>query len=148
MMVRCKPNIVVLLFCWTLLLSTAAAFSEQEGIVIIANKDVSAEKLTEDAIRKIFLGDILNWDNNEVIMVVLSGDDTIHNQFIAKYIKRTPVQFQNVWRRNLFTGKGALPPKFNNIDDLIKHVATTKGAIGYAPADAKLTSDVKIIGKE
>lgn len=147
-MVRCKPNIVVLLFCWTVLLSNNAAFSEQKQIVIIANKDVPTEKLTEDTLQKIFLGGIRNWNNNEVIMVVLSGDETIHNQFIAKYIKRTALQFQYVWRRNLFTGKGALPPKFKNIDDLIKHVATTKGAISYAPTDAKLTSDVKIIGKE
>ena len=139
---------IIIVCCWAILPFSPLNALAEEAVVVIANKDVPSEKLTPDKIKKIFLGEVMNWENNEVITVVLLGDETVHKEFIHKYIKRTPAQFLNVWRRNLFTGKGAMPTQMDNIDDLIKYVANTKGAIGYVPADANLTGNVKIIDQK
>jgi len=116
-------------------------------VVVIANKDVPSDKLGQDTIKKIFLGNIINWDNNEVIMVVLSGDNEIHDAFLKKYIKRTSSQFQNVWRQNLFTGKGAMSTKMKTDDEIVDYIAKTKGSIGYVSSEINLPGDVKPIDK-
>lgn len=136
------------LFLFYIVIFGFNAVAWADEIVVIANKDVPTEHLTAEAIKKIFLGDTINWEANEGIVVVLLRDETVHKAFIKQYIKRTPTQFENVWRRNLFTGKGARSVRINNMDDLIQFVATTKGAIGYIPADANLPDDVKKISIE
>ncbi|MBU0995790.1 MAG: substrate-binding domain-containing protein [Proteobacteria bacterium] len=148
MIFRWKSKGDILLFCLAIMLFTAFDVLGEAQIAIIANKDVPADHLTPEAIKKIFLGDTTNWNANEGIIVVLSKDETVQGAFIKQYIKRTPYQFENVWRRNLFTGKGARSIRISNMEDLIQFVATTKGAIGYVPADTNLPSNVKIIGKE
>ena len=143
-----KSKGYVLLFCLAIMLFIAFDVSAEVPIAIIANKDVPTDHLTAEAIKKIFLGDTINWEANEGIIVVLLRDETIHKAFIKQYIKRTPTQFENVWRRNLFTGKGARSKRVDSIDDLIQYVATTKSAIGYIPADTSLPDDVKKISIE
>lgn len=123
--------------------STAAA----QDVVVIANKDAPSDILEPDAIKKIFLGDIINWENNDVIMVALLEEKEIHEAFLKKYIKRTSSQFENVWRRNLFTGKGAMSMKLKSADEIVGYVQKTKGAIGYVPSETTLPADVKVVGK-
>lgn len=130
-----------------ILMCGAVGAADALDVVIIANKEVPTATLDPDAIKKIFLGDIVNWDNNEVIMVVVTDEKEIHETFLKKYIKRTESQFGNVWRRNLFTGKGAMSKKVGSNAEMVEYVAKTKGAVGYVSSDVQLPADVKIVGQ-
>lgn len=116
-------------------------------VLIIANPSVASEPLDSVTIKEIFLGDIVKWENNERIIVVISGKPEMHKAFLKKYIKRTETQFQNVWRRNMYSGKGMLPIKVGSIDGLVEYVSKTNGAIGYISSDRPPPNSVKILSK-
>ena len=140
-------SVSMLCLVWCIVMSGADSTANAAEVFVIANKEIPAESLDPDAIKKIFLGDVVNWDNNEVIMVVVTKEKEIHEAFLKKYIKRTESQFANVWRRNLFTGKGAMSKKVESGAEMVEYVAKTKGAIGYAASDTPLPADVKIVGQ-
>lgn len=116
-------------------------------IVMIANTSVPAENLDHDAIKNIFLGKTVQWKNNEMITIVVSEKSDIHENFLEKFVKRTKNQFNTAWRQNLFTGTGKQPEKVDSIDELVKLVSKTPGAVGYASSDTPLPGDVKIIAR-
>lgn len=116
-------------------------------VMIIANPSVPASSLDPDAIKNIFLGKTAKWDNNDMVTIVVSEQSDVHKDFLDKYIKRTENQFSNVWRQNLFTGKGKQPVKVTSIDELVDYVSKTKGAIGYISSDATLPAEVKVLAK-
>ena len=114
-------------------------------VLVIVNKSVPADTLDQNAIKNIFLGKTSKWDNNDrITLVILEGAD-VHEDFLEKYIKRTANQFANVWRQNMFTGKGKQPYKAESMEDLVHYVSNTKGAIGYASAEVTLPANVKIL---
>lgn len=125
--------------------ATAAAFAGD--VLIIANTGVSEKNLSPDKIKGIFLGDIPKWGNNEMITLVVCDVEDMHRDFLQKYLKRTESQFRNVWRQNLFTGKGKQPIRTNSVDELIKSVSQISGAIGYIPSGKTLPSEVKVISQ-
>lgn len=116
-------------------------------VLIIANPSVPAEKLDPDEIKNIFLGKTAKWENNDMIMIVVFQDTDVHKNFLLKYIKRTENQFENVWRQNLFTGKGTQPVKVQSVDELVEYVSKTKGAIGYIDSDVKPSGEIKVLAK-
>lgn len=116
-------------------------------IMIIANPSVPAESIDPESIKNIFLGKIAKWENNERVTIVVSKNSEVHKKFLDQYIKRTRSQFSNVWRQNLFTGKGKQPVKVNSMEKLVDYVSNTKGAIGYISSDATLPADVKVLAK-
>lgn len=128
-------------------LSGSAADLFAGEVMIIANPSVSAESLDPDAVKNIFLGKTAKWDNNDMVTIVVSENATIHKEFLEKYIKRTENQFTNVWRQNLFTGKGTQPVKVKTIEELVEYVAKTPGAVGYISSDMTLPPSVKVIAK-
>jgi ABC-type phosphate transport system substrate-binding protein len=140
-----KTMTAACLVYWASVFGTAYALAGE--VLIIANPSVPAEKLDPDEIKNIFLGKTAKWGNNDMVMVVVSQDADVHKNFLQKYIKRTENQFENVWRQNLFTGKGTLPVKVKSVDELVDYVSKTKGAIGYISSDVKPSSEIKILAK-
>ncbi len=107
-------------------------------IIIIANPDVPTNVLYKKDIKKIFLGKMGKWQNNDKIIPVVLKDESMHKLFLKEYIKRTPSQFKMVWKRAMFTGKGKPPKKFKTEKDMIEYIAKTKGAIGYVTSGTSI----------
>lgn len=134
------------LVCWASVFGNAA-YALAGEVLIIANPSVPADKLDSDEIKNIFLGKTAKWGNNDMVTVVVSKDSEVHISFLKKYIKRTENQFNNVWRQNLFTGKGKQPVKVESIEELVDYVSKTKGAIGYISSDVKTSGEIKVLSK-
>lgn len=115
-----------------------------EDIVIIANKDVMQDTLTQEDIVNAFLGKKTKWDNQIPLTVVLNRSEDAHLILLKKYIRRTPSQFKNVWRRLVFTGEGKYPISYPNSSQVVQHVAKKSGAISYVSI-GDVTDEVKII---
>jgi ABC-type phosphate transport system substrate-binding protein len=113
-------------------------------VLIISNKSVSAESLTSDDVKKIFVGKKTRWDDNKKINFVILENDGIHKDFLREYVKRTPAQYRRFWKKQVFTGKGRRPISFKVEKDMIEYVANTSGAIGYVSTTAS-TDDVKVL---
>lgn len=138
---------ITLLVLLGMLISGSIKEADAGEVMIIANPSVPAENLGPDAIKNIFLGKTAKWDNNDMVTVVVSENGEIHKVFLEKYIKRTENQFTNVWRQNLFTGKGTQPIKAKSIEELVDYVSKNQGAIGYISTDVTLPANIKVLAK-
>lgn len=137
---------------WVLMVSGVFIFGDltdgsADDVMIIANQSVLQENLEPDVVKNIFLGKIIKWENGDRISVVMYQNSEIHNKFLKKYIRRTAFQFENVWRRNVFTGKGQIPIRRKSPEEILAYVSKKKGTVGYISSDVKLPADVKVLAK-
>jgi ABC-type phosphate transport system substrate-binding protein len=112
---------------------SSAAYAED--IIIIANKDVPDSTLTQDEIKKIFLGRMVHWSDNSRIHAATVRDEGIHEKFLKQYLEKTEAKWKIYWKRMVFTGRGVPPKSINTEAELIAYVAETKGALGYISSD-------------
>jgi ABC-type phosphate transport system substrate-binding protein len=141
-----RYRILMLFFCSIVCCGVPVNVISSE-VLIIANPSVPANSLGPKEIKNLFLGKTTQWENHETVTIVVSKDINVHKSFLDRFIKRTDAQFKNVWRQNLFTGKGKQPVKVETSEELLKYVSETKGAIGYIFNDASIPEDVKVLVK-
>ena len=72
-----------------------------------------------------------------MVLVILEGGDA-HDKFVKKFAGKTAKQFQNFWRKMVFSGKGKMPQAFASEADLAAFVAGNPGAIGYVAKGAAI----------
>jgi ABC-type phosphate transport system substrate-binding protein len=112
-------------------------------VLIIANPDTPVSSLKKKEIKDIFTGKMTRWNSSGKIIIATLKDSELHREFLRQYVKKTPSQFKNYWRRKVFTGEGRLPKIFKTEAGLIDFVASTKGAVGYISSTTR--KPVKII---
>ena len=116
-------------------------------IVIVANKNIPENSLSTEDIKNIFLGKKKKWNDNSPIIVVLNNSKPVHHDLLNQYIRRTPSQFKNTWRRLVFSGGGRYPRTFSEDTEVIDFVSSFDGAVSYI--DIRHVNDsVKIIQPE
>lgn len=102
-------------------------------MVVIANPATPLSSLKKREVRDIFTGKKTRWKKGSAkIIIAVLEDSDLHRRFLRRYVKKTPSQFRNFWRKKVFTGEGKSPKTFKRETDLIKFVAKTKGAVGYS----------------
>ena len=108
-----------------------------EGVVVIANESVPVDSLSAPALKDLYLGKTMYWEGGQaVVIVVLPADQT--DAALNEVSGMNASQFKTFWQRLVFSGHGQLPKKAGDTASLVALVASTKGAIGLAPADAAL----------
>ncbi|MEZ4526470.1 MAG: hypothetical protein R2941_11175 [Desulfobacterales bacterium] len=104
-----------------------------EEILIIGSKDIPADAVSRDEIRNIFLGEKVKWDSGEKINFVLLMTE-VHEAFLKQYMGSTAAQYQNYWKKMIFTGKAKSPKSFSSPEKVIEYVTNTGGIIAYIPS--------------
>ncbi len=138
---------LIIIFIMLLLFrnSGAAQYVYADGIIFVANASVPVDSLTHTEIKNIYMGKIKLWENGDKIILAYSSKESSQKLFLKKYLKKTPSQFVNYWRNLMFTGKASSIPKgITDEDELIKYIATQKGAIGYV-SSVEQTDGIKTI---
>ena len=135
-----SPFLVILfLFTWS---------SEASGdLIFIANKSVPEDSVSTKDLKNIFIGKKKKWQDNSTITIAINNTESIHMELLHKYVRRSPAQFRNIWKRMVFTGEGKFPKSFSSSEKVIEFVASKTGAIGYIDAD-QVNDTVKIIKPE
>jgi ABC-type phosphate transport system substrate-binding protein len=104
--------------------------------IAIVKADHPTDTISKKDLKKILLGKTKKWDDgSKVVLVILEGGDA-HDKFVKKFAGKTAKQFQNFWRKMVFSGKGKMPQTFASEADLAAFVAANPGAIGYVAAGA------------
>lgn len=114
------------------------------GVVVIGNASVPTSALSRQDISNIFLGNKTAWDDGGKITFVIQKDSAGHEIFLKEFIGKTPSQFANYWKKQVFTGKGSSPQSLDSDQEMIKFVGETKGAVGYVSSGVGL-NNVKTI---
>jgi hypothetical protein len=100
---------------------------------IISHPDMAATELTRSEAVLFFTRRLGNWvDGQQVKVFVLADDDPLHQAFAKKILGLFPYQLRRTWDRQLFSGTGQAPIQVANEAEMIRRVATTPGALGYA----------------
>ena len=127
---RCLFAAVLLLFVST---SVMAA-----GLKVIANPSVSANSISADDLRDVFLEEKSALSDGSRVAPVLAKGGPAHESFVKQYLGKTNDTLQTYYRSLVFTGKGSMPKMLNSDAEMVSYIARTKGAIGYVSADANL----------
>ncbi len=124
-----------------------ATFFVFADVLIITNPETGISSLEKKEVKDIFTGKKTLLEGKKKIVIAVLEDSEVHRKFLRKFIKKTPSQFRNFWRRKVFTGEGKSPKTFKSEAGLIAFVAGTKGAIGYISTPTDKPVKVIAIGR-
>ena len=116
------------LILWLVFFSCPHALAAEEMVAIVTHPTVT-DSLNKDEIKQIFLGKKTQWNDNSGITFVLLDDDELLTAFLKAYIGKTPDQFKNYWKKQVFTGKGKMPKVYQTSAELIKFLVENQGSI-------------------
>ena len=111
-------------------------------IEIIANHSVKVTEISESEARDVFLGESVSVGGSRVVPVVLQKGAA--QEGFLRLMGRTESAVQATWRKQVFTGKGAMPRAFDSEEALLAYVSATPGAIGYV-SPGKAGAGVKVL---
>lgn len=128
------------------LLLLGAAFAATPAVAadiqMIANNSVTGDVSAAD-VKEIFLGAKDSVSGTAVVPVLASGGPT-HEAFLKAYVGKSDQALRNHFKSLVFTGKGSMPKSFGSDAEVIRYVASTKGAIGYVSGAADLAGVKKL----
>ncbi len=126
-----------------LLMSTPCRLADAADIVV--HPDVSQHEITLNTARLLFTMRLLRWpDDAKVRVFVLPDEHELHREFSKRSLDLYPRQLRRVWDRHLFAGSGAVPLEVDTVEEMLRRVAQTPGAIGYVP-DGFATEAVRVL---
>jgi hypothetical protein len=120
----------------------AAAPASAADVQVIANASIAGDLSAAD-VKEIFLGTKDSVGGTAVVPVLASTGPT-HDAFLKAYVGKSDQALRNHFKGLVFTGKGSMPKSFASDAEVVKYVASTKGAIGYVSGGAELAGVKKI----
>jgi hypothetical protein len=132
-------RLVTMLF---LAAAIAAAPVSAADVQVIAHTSVAGDLSAAD-VKEIFLGAKDSVGGTAVVPVLASAGPT-HEAFLKAYVGKSDQALRNHFKSLVFTGKGAMPKSFASDAEVVKYVASTRGAIGYVSGGAELAGVKKV----
>ena len=120
------------------------ATADATDFVVIANPAVTASTLTRAELKAIFLGQKVKWDNKKYIRIAILESGLAYVSFLQNMVGKTPSQFDQHWMKQVYTGRGSVPPSFIEEHQVVEYVSRQPQAIGFV-SPASVTGAVKII---
>lgn len=119
----------------------------QADIMVVVHPDNPLMSLSEENIRRIFLGRMRMFPNSSqgIETVDQNEQQEVFIDFYHAIAHLTPAKLKRQRASYLFSGKGRLPHVLDSDDAVIKYVAKTPEAIGYISQE-KVDSFVKVVG--
>lgn len=114
------------------------------GLVVVANKSVSASSLSIEEVKNIFLAKKTQWRDGSKIQFVALKKGAVQDDFLRSYLQKTKSQYNRYFRTLVFTGKGKAPRTFSTEAEVVRYVSSNAGAIGYVSSEPN-TRSAKVI---
>lgn len=106
-----------------------------DSLLVIAHASLRGDV---DTLRRLYTGRTIEIDGQPAIPVHLSAANAVRRRFFAAVLGQSEEDYQAYWTVRRYVGKGAPPREFATPAELVEHVRTTPGAVGYIdPADLK-----------
>ena len=110
--------------------------SPADSVKIIANSSVTADTISEDELKLVFLEERISLTDGTHVEPVLMKEGAVDEAFLQQYLGLTEDDLQIYYRTLLFTGRGSMPKVLQSDAEVVAYVARTRGAIGYVSANA------------
>ncbi|PAJ75489.1 hypothetical protein CJF42_04960 [Pseudoalteromonas sp. NBT06-2] len=121
----------------------------QDHIWVITQKLDKDFTLSKQQVRQIYLG--INIDFTDEVTssaITLSRKNQVRSQFNAQVIGLTESRIQSYWAHMRFSSRNKPPKEYDSVSSLLEHIKTTKGSIGYVPAQTVLPESIVVIYPE
>ncbi|MBU0996043.1 MAG: hypothetical protein KJ737_26405 [Proteobacteria bacterium] len=128
-----KPHLksfMAILLIWVLF-GISVNESRCQEPVFIGSPDIFESTLTKNDIKDIFMGKKKKWAGGKAITLTVNDQADLQKNFTKAYLRKTPAQFINFWKYQIFVGNGNLPKFFTDENQLIDYIEKSEGAIGY-----------------
>lgn len=110
--------------------TATASVNELVNQVVIHSS--SYESLSLNEVRAIFSLRVKAWpDGTKITVVVLSDTNPVHRSFLLNTLKMLPHQLRRQWDRYIYSGIGQGPIVVESVEDMLRTINDTPGAIGY-----------------
>jgi hypothetical protein len=116
------------------------------GLMVVAHVDTPA--LSEDLLQKVYLGKIVEVDGRPIIPVNLTRGNALRNAFMEQFLTQDDDKFIAYWTVRRYIGKGTPPIEFATIEQQLRFVRATPGAVGYVDESADVRQGLRTLLKK
>lgn len=103
----------------------------QEALVVIAASGLP--KIDLAMLQRLYTGRIVSVGDQTVTPVNLVAGNALRQQFLEQFIGQNEEQYTGYWLVRRYVGKGAPPREFASVEEAVKFIGSTPGALGYVP---------------
>jgi ABC-type phosphate transport system substrate-binding protein len=106
---------------------------------LIVNEHNEVSSLRRLFVERAFLKKVKEWPGGSFIAPVdLKPASLVRKSFSEQVLKRSTQAVRNYWQRILFSGRDTPPAELPADVDVVRHVRSHPGAIGYVSVSAEL----------
>lgn len=124
-----------------LLLITGVACANEEVVVIASG---ALPKVDLPTLQRLYTGRIVSVGQQAATPLNLPAGDPLRKRFLEGVLGQTEEQYTGYWLVRRYVGKGAPPQEFATVDEMLRQLASTPGAVAYVPV-SKVPSGANII---
>jgi ABC-type phosphate transport system substrate-binding protein len=133
-----KRLIVVIVFI------VAGAPIAAAQIAVIAHKEAPVDTLTPAQVLDFYSGDLKIWSNKVPVTLFDLKAQSESKEAFYKLLGKTPSRMKSLWLKKLLMGEGEPPAALPSEEEMLRKVASTRGALGFV-SQTKVTKEVKVI---
>jgi hypothetical protein len=113
-----------------LLLFSCLAIAEEDFAVI---GYPGLPKTDRQGLQRLYTGRSLSLGATLAVPINLPGGHPQREQFLQAVLGQSEEQYTGYWLVRRYVGKGAPPRELATVDEVVRFVAETPGAVGYVP---------------
>ncbi|MYM63625.1 hypothetical protein [Pseudomaricurvus sp. HS19] len=122
-------NTLILL---TLFCCLSLPLAGRAAVYVIHHPDLASEDFSSRNLVRIYAMQKRVWsDGTPVTVYTLPKTSPTHRAFVTGYLRMQPYQLDRLWHRTVFSGTGVMPEEVSSVDEMLRRVAATPGAVGY-----------------
>lgn len=114
--------------------------AQSSGFKVVVNSANPVTSLSTKDLSNFLLKKKTKWDASGVGAepVDLEGNSSVREAFSEAVHGRSVSSIKNYWQRQIFSGREVPPPEVKSDREVIEHVRSHPGGIGYVSASASL----------
>ena len=132
------PQLIVV----CLVMLTVARGVAGEEVLVIGHPALS--KTDKATLQRIYTGRALSIGQQTVAPINLPPGNPVREDFLQICLDQNEEQYTGYWLVRRYVGKGAPPMELGSVDEVLRYVQATPGAIGYVPV-SKLPRGANVI---
>lgn len=139
-------GLVPVLIVAACLLPSAAMGQGAERVAVISHMAAPADTIEPQQLLDFYSLDIRQWDDDVPIVVFdLRINGPVRDTFYD-YLGKSSARMKSVWLKKMLSGEADPPEALKDEKEMVKRVASTKGALGFVPESA-VTDSVKVLAR-
>lgn len=135
-----KSLLQLIVVCLVML--TVARGVAGEEVLVIGHPALS--KTDKATLQRIYTGRAVSIGQQTVAPINLPPGNPVREDFLQICLDQNEEQYTGYWLVRRYVGKGAPPMELGSVDEVLRYVQATPGAIGYVPV-SKLPRGANVI---